>query len=458
VDDRRPAVSEVLQATALSAALAGYVFAVGGLVTWARLATARLPVGMALPVVGDGAIFVAGLRAVVVGAAVFAAMCAFAYLMHAGRWRRRAKVWSEIVATDRTAARARFLEARARRRERRARAKRGVPEAMYRRPAPRVRHPGTEATDPGGGYPGATRPAGIHPEATGPAAGRPEAAPPDMLVRLTAGFNVVALSVALGLVGGRFAKTGIDRWQPGHWWALLGPWAACSIVAALVLGAVNPLRGGRAVHGLLWLFTAAVAMACSAPVGLLVLTPAALAAFGRRYGGRPLPSSPLGFLRSPLPWVLLTVCAAVALAWAASPPVGFSGTALETTGGPRVGGWLGRTGSGVYLVSCTPLADGRSTAGRVEFVPAGSIESITAGDAQVAFDTGERQSLPTLLLHTLGVEARTPAWARPDLKARRAACAGGPPPGPGAVFQTPPRRPRGLLQDEWPFVRALPAG
>jgi hypothetical protein len=442
VDDRRPAVSEVLQATALSAALAGYVFAVGGLVTWARLATARLPVGMALPVVGDGAIFVAGLRAVVVGAAVFAAMCAFAYLMHAGRWRRRAKVWSEIVATDRTAARARFLEARARRRERRATAKRGVPEAMYRRPAPR-----TEATPPAGAL--------------------PEAAPPGGLVRLTAGFNVLALSVALGLVGGRFAKTAIDRWEPGHWWALLGPWAACSIVAALVLGAVNPLRGGRAVHGLLWLFTAAVAMACSAPVGLLVLTPAALAAFGRRYGGRPLPSSPLGFLRSPLPWVLLTVCAAVALAWAASPPVGFSGTALETTGGPRVGGWLGRTGSGVYLVSCTPLADGRSTAGRVEFVPAGSIESITAGDAQVAFDTGERQSLPTLLLHALGVEARTPAWARPDLKARRAACAGGPPPGPGAgsgapppgpgaVFQTPPRRPRGLLQDEWPFIRTPP--
>jgi hypothetical protein len=386
MDDSRPAVSEVLQAAGLLVALAFYVYAIGWLVTWVRLAAARLPVDSSLPMIDNKVIFATGVRAVLVMAIAFAAMCAVAYAVHSGRWdRRRRAAWSEILRTDRTSARERFL-------------KTGSPTPVYirREPTPR-----------------------------------------DGVVRVIAGFNVGVLAVALGLVGGRFVQMLIDQWQPGHWWALLAPWALCSILAVAVLGSVNPLRGGRVVHGALWLFVGVVAMVSAAPLGLLMLTWMGIGTFGRRYGKRPLPSSTFEFLRSPLPWVLLTIYALVGLAYSAMPPVGFSQAMLATTSGTRLGGYLARTGAGVYLASCTPLADATSTDDRVEFVPAATIRSIATTDTEFTLDSGARPSLPTLALQAFGVDANTPAWIRPELKERRAPCAGQPPPRPSTGYEAP---------------------
>ncbi len=383
MDDRRTVLPDVLQAIGLLVALAAYVYAIGWFVTWVHLAAARLPVAASLPAIDGKVIFATGVSAVLVMAIAFAAMCAVAYAVHIGRWEKQVNVWSDILDTSRSSARERFLQNKS------------------PRPAPAL-HRNTAQ---------------------------------EGVVRVIAGFNVGVLSVALGLVGARFVKPLVDQWQPGHWWALLVPWALFSILSVAVLRIVNPLRGGRVVHTILWLFTAVVAMLCSAPLGLLLLTWMGIATFGRWYGKRPLPSSTFEFLRSPLPWLLLTVYALVGLAYSAMPPVSFSRTTVETTSGTRHGGYLARNGAGMYLVSCTPLANATSIDNRVEFVAADAVKSVDTVAAQFTLDSGYRPSLPTLALHTFGVDAATPTWIRPELRERRSPCAGQPPPSPSTGYE-----------------------
>jgi hypothetical protein len=420
VDRRRPDGIELLQIAAATLALAVYVYAIGWVVTWTRLAAVRLPTAVSLPAIDAQVVFATGVRAVLVMVIVFAAMCALAYAVHWGRWDDRAEAWGEIVRSDRLSARHRLLVLGAKR-----------PARPRRAPHPR-RAP----------------------------------TPQERMVRVIAGFNVGVLAAALGLVAGRFAKTLIDQWQPGHWWALLAPWALFTILAALALAAVNPLRGGRLVHGVLWLAVIVVAMFTSAPVGLLVLTWAGIGTFGRWYGRRPLPASTFDFLRSPLPWLLLTIYALVALAYSAMPPVGFSQTVVQTSQGSQLGGYLARTGAGVYLVSCTPLADATSAGDRVQLIPAGIVRSVSTGEGEYTLDTGYRPSLPTLALRALGVEAQIPAWIRPELKERRAPCAGSPPPQPSGGEEDPrlgsrvfagPAPPGGRARDgETPIEQTTP--
>jgi hypothetical protein len=376
---------ELLQVAALSLALVGYLYVIGWLVTWTRLAAARVPIASSLPAIDDKVILAAGARSVLVMAIVFAAMCAVAYAVHWRRWDRHVEAWNDIVKTDRTSARTRRHSAR-----------RPLPAHMRRKLTPQ-----------------------------------------EGLVRVIAGFNVGVLAAALGLVAGRFAENLIDQWQPGHWWALLAPWALFSILAAAALAAVDPLKGNRFVHGILWLCVIVVAMLCSAPIGLLVLTWMGIGTFGRWYGKRPLPSSTFDFLRSPLPWVLLTIYALVALSYSAMPPVSFSQARVQTSSGTLLGGYLGRTGSGVALVACTPLANATSIDNRVELVPAGEIDSIATSDTEYTLDSGYRPSLPTLALRAFGIDAHTAAWIRPQLKATHAPCAGAPPPPPSTGHEAP---------------------
>lgn len=372
-----------VQVAVASLALAGYVYAIGWLLTCVRLAAVRLPVGTALPGVHAGAVLATGVRATLAMAIVFAAMCAFAYLVHLFHWGSHREEWREIVETNRTSARERHLRRRS--------LKRKPPRPALSHGPPNVR---------------------------------------ESVIRVVAGFNVLVLASALGLVGARLAKKAIDQWQPGHWWALPAPWAVFSIVLAVALARVNPLRGGRLVHGVLWLVVIGVAMVSSAPVGLLVLTWAAIGSAGRRYGTRPLPGSAFDFVRSPLPWALLTVYALVAIAYAAMPPAGFPQTFVQTTTGTRVGGYIGRTSAGVYLATCTPLANATSTRDRVELIPSRTVESVSSTDTDFTLDTGYRPSLPTLALRALGIDTETEAWIRPEVRERRGTCAGTPPPAP----------------------------
>src|SRR5438445_3674323 len=102
---RRLDSGEIAKLLLLSVALVGYVYLAGWLVTWIRLAAARLPVDASLPMIRDKVLFASGLRMVVVIAVVFAAMCAFAYMVHAWTWNKRAPEWHSIVEQGRAGAR-----------------------------------------------------------------------------------------------------------------------------------------------------------------------------------------------------------------------------------------------------------------------------------------------------------------------------------------------------------------
>jgi hypothetical protein len=431
---RGPGPAEFVQLAAFTVALAAYVYLAGWLVTSARLAAARLPVDASLPMAGDKVIFAAGLRMVLIMAVVFGAMSAIAYAVHAWAWAERAPEWHRILTAGRTSAR------------KEAQDKDELPPVKVRLVKPSVAALKFQSA-----------PEDLE-----------EAAVGDPFVRVIAGFNVGVLATTIGLAGGRLAKTVVDQIVPGQWWALVGPWAVISLLAALLLALIRPLRGGRIAHGLIWTGVIAVALVCSAPIGLLVLTWGAIATLGRRYGQRQHPPrSRLEFALSPLPWALLAIYALVGLAYYAMPPVSFSRILVNTPSGARVGGYLARNDSGVYLVSCTPLADATSTNELVSFVRTPDLRGTTSGGSAFLVDSGYRPSLPTLALHLFGVDAQIPAWIRPELKARRGTCAGAALPHPSIGSEQPqlgtgvfsgPAPPGGQARDgEPPIGNTTPA-
>jgi hypothetical protein len=433
---RRASSGEIAKLLLLSIALAGYVYLAGWFVTAIRLAAARLPVDAALPVIDNKVLFAAGLRLVLAMTIVFGAMCLVAYLVHAWTWNKRAPEWHSIVNSSRAEAR-----------DKAELAPLGEKLKGVQLHRPTLARPSLAAVMP------QSAPENLEQAKVG-----------DPFVRVVAGFNVGVLAVVVGLAGGRLIKTVIDQICPGQWWALLGPWLLISLLTALVLAHVRPVRGTGVMHGLGWIGIVLVALFCSAPIGLLVLTWAAIATFGRQFGTeRTLPKTKLDFVLSPLPWILLAIYTLVGLALAAMPPVSFSQTTIQTAAGTRYGGYLARSPGGVYIVSCIPLADATSTREGVAFVPGAEIKNLSSGNASYAVDSGYRPSLPTLALHAFGVDAQWPAWIRPELHSRRATCAGAPQPRPsggteqpqlgGAVFAGP-APPGGRAHDGEPPIAA----
>jgi hypothetical protein len=380
--DRRADWLEVVEVLLALVAAVAYIYVIGWLITWVRLGAARVPVDASLPMIDNQVVFLAGLRLVVVMAIVFGAMCLVAYAVHAGTWQRTGAQWHSVI--------------------------------KHGRPAAAERHrdrPATHFDAPVG----------------------------DRFVRIIAGFNVGVLAATFGLAAARVLRTPIDQaWPPGPWWDLLAPWALVTAVTAGLLVWIGPLWGNRWFHAALWVAVVVVALVSSAPIGVLLLTWAAVASVGRQYGKvrsgqdrgvlatRDHPRH-LSFVLSPLPWLLLTVYALVGVAYYGLPPVTFSQATITTrTGAEVVGGYLARNSTGVYLVRCTPLADATSSNERVSVTPPADVKTVTTSTTPFVVDSGLRPSLPTVLLHTFGIEASTPAWIRPEVRTVRPTCAGEP--------------------------------
>ncbi len=413
---------EMVQVAAVSAAVAAYVYVIGWAVTWVRLAAARLPVDASLPIIDNKVVFAAGVRVVVVMVFVFAGMCAFAYAIHARIWDKRAADWHAVVRCGRTRARQMSQHASA------------IPGGGKHGEASAI--PGGPAHREASAIPGGPAHEGASAIPGAPA--HEEAAIGDPFVRVIAGFNVGVLAATLGLGVGRLLKPVIDQIDPGQWWDLLLPWLVVFLLLVALFAFLGPLRGPRILHGLLWAAVVAVALISSAPIGLLILTWAAIATLGRLYGRhRTAPGSKVDFVLSPLPWILLTIYALVALAYYSMPPVTFSQAIVDTPNGTRVGGYLARTGTGLHLVSCTPLADATSTNELVSVVPGREVERMTTGATAFSVDSGYRPSLPTLLLHAFGVDASTPTWISPELRTRSATCTGDPLPNASVGYLSP---------------------
>jgi len=389
---------ELVELLVVLVVAAAYIYVIGWVITWVRLSAARVPVDASLPMVANQVVFLAGLRLVVVMAIVFGAMCAVAWAVHAWTWERRAPEWHSVIKHGRV---------EAARRHHRVFGRFDVKQAL------------SLSSNP---------PADLQPAPVG-----------DTYVRIIAGFDVGVVAGTFGLAVARILKAPIDQaFPPGPWWDLLAPWALVTALLSLVLAWLGPLWGNRLFHAVLWVVVVLVALVSEAPVGLLLLTWAGVATLGRVYGrvrssrnqgvvssGHP---RHLSFALSPLPWLLLTIYALVGIAYYGQPPVTFSQTTVTTTSGVRVGGYLARNSDGLYLVSCTPLADATSFNVSVSVVPPASIKAVDTSTTAFVVDSGFRPSLPTLLLHAFGIDGSTPAWIRPEVRAIQPTCAGDPPP------------------------------
>ncbi|MGN6869148.1 MAG: hypothetical protein ACTHMY_12180 [Solirubrobacteraceae bacterium] len=379
--ERRADWLEVVELLLVLVAAVAYIYVIGWVISWVRLSAARVPVDASLPMLDHQVVFLAGLRLVVVMAIAFGAMCMAAYGVHGFTWQRSGPQWHSVI-------------------------KHGRPEAA-------ARH--------------RDRPA-VHMDA--PVG--------DRFVRVIAGFDVGVVAATFALAIARVARTFIDQaFPPGPWWDLLLPWAILTALFAFGLARLGPLWGSRLFHTALWVVVVVVALVSSAPVGLLLLTWAAVASLGRTYGkvrsqrgqGALASGHPrhLSFVFSPLPWMLLTVYGLVGVAYYGLPPVTFSQASVTTSAGARVvGGYLAHNSSGAYLVTCTPLADATSTNEQVSLIRSSDIRSMITTSTPFVIDSGLRPSLPTVVLHSLGIEASTPAWIRPEARTIRSTCAGDP--------------------------------
>lgn len=375
--NRREVVAVLL---VLVAALA-YIYVLGWLISWVRLRAAHVSVSASLPMLSHWAMFLVGLRLVVIVAIGFGAMCVLAYAVHGFNWARRGPEWHSVI-------------------------KHGRPQAAARH----RKRPAVHMDAPVG----------------------------DRFVRVIAGFDVGVIAATFALAIARVAKTFIDQaFPPSPWWHLALPWAILTALFAFGLARLGPLWGSRLFHTALWVVVIAVSLVSEAPLALLLLTWAGVASLGRTYGkvrsrqgqGALASGHPrhLAFVLSPLPWMLLTVYGLIGVAYYGLPPVTFSQASVTTSSGARVvGGYLAHNSSGAYLVTCTPLADATSINEQISHTPSADIRSVIRSSEPFVVDSGLRPSLPTVVLHTLGIKTSTPAWIRPEVRTVRPTCAGDP--------------------------------
>ncbi len=422
-------IFEVLAATA---GVVIYVYLVGWIVDLVRLSAARLPASAAVAALGNRQLFGDGLKSTLLMAGVFAVSCGVAYFSSARNWDVLGQDWHDIVRKRGVAkaAAAPNVDVERRRRQWRhatvkaqraravARRAQGWPLGVVHRSAAMVatRHERHAQQLPA-----------EHPQP-------PEPAPlGDGAVRVIAGFNIMVLSalIALGVARAVGAAIPIARWVG----VLIGVGVFLGVRWALTRW--SPLVFGARIHAVVWGTVVVATLFASAPVGVIVLTGVGVATLGRTLARIRQPHTVAQFMRSPLPWVLLTICLLIGLAFSATPPISFSRVVVTTAGGSRTAGYLTRTSAGVYIVTCTALADATSTDERLEFVPARNVQGVRVGGGTAYFDSGRRPSLATLALGALGVGGSTPTLFNAALRATQPTCAGGGPSGLSAGYEDP---------------------
>jgi hypothetical protein len=505
-------LGNAVRAAASILGLAGYVYLIGGIVSWVRFGAARLPSDAAVGALESRTLFAVGLRSIVFMGIAFTVACLVAYIAD-GNWAANSADWRQVVRSRGVgnarrelklddddaneawrARRARaFSASRADRWDRVARAANAVKLASLARAAAGRREAHRQiAVAPNAAAAAradrASRGAQVARKARlGTLANQldgtrtehetdaqlalvadeppvpPESPLGDRAVRVVAGFNNLVLSAVAGLAVARL----VEVLFPHTWWAILLVWLATFLVVRWLLSRWGPLRWGPRWHGLAWLLVAAAALFVTAPVGLLIIAGVAVATMGRALARVKRPGSFAEFVRSPLPWVLFTFYLLVGLAYYATPPVTFQRAVVATPTGDRIGGFLGRSGADVYIVTCTPLADATSTNERVVRISGASATGLTLGGLEDRIDSGERPSIAALATRALGIDAHPPTLFRVDLRARRASCAGAPPPsltnasadpalGTGAIVG--PSNPDGRAHDgEPPIEQTTPA-
>jgi hypothetical protein len=323
--DRKP----VLEIATTLAGLAGYVYVLGGAVSWVRLGAAHLPADLTTSLFDTRILFAIGVRVVLISALLLGIACLPAYWASRPNWANQAETWHAARPRD------------------------AVTDAVT-------------ADD---------------------AAAAKDANFDEAFVRTVAGLNVLALGGILGLGVASLLQSSIPT--PLVTVAFLVVWLGGSIL----LARHSAWLVRRKVHGWVAVAVIVLALCCELPIALLMLTALAIAASGRLVARLRRPRTFSQFVRSPLPWSLAGVYALAALAFVATPPVTYPRAIVQTTAGSQVGGYLARTDDGVYLATYTPQSDGRSTDERVALVRGDSVQKVTVGGEPYRLDSGDRPSL-----------------------------------------------------------------
>ncbi|MGA2926042.1 MAG: hypothetical protein ABSG43_08610 [Solirubrobacteraceae bacterium] len=441
--------------------LALYVYLVGWIVDLVRFAAARLPAEAATAALSNRKLFGTGLRSTLLMAIAVAVACAAAYLASARNWDVHGQDWHDIMGKHGVASAADDIAAQderhLRERDHHRRAARRAGQVAQRtrakliaRLARRVQahHEDSarrvEASAP---RPLADRgPQDLQPAPLG-----------DWAVRVIAGFNITLLAALIALGAGRGAGALIA----GQQWIGIVVGVLAFLVVHWLLTRSSPLLLDARIHAVIWGAIGLATLFASAPVGVLALTAVGIATLGRALARVPQPHSPAQFLRSPLPWALVTICLLLGLAYSATPPVAFDLVTVTGSGESASGGFVNRTSAGVYLATCTALADATSTGERLELVPAGAAQTVRVGGADY-LDSGQRPSLAALALHALGIGGQPPTLFSAALRATRPTCAGAGPaslttgtedPALGSGVIAGPAPPGGVAHDGEPPIQ-----
>jgi hypothetical protein len=409
------------------AALALYVYSLGWTFAVIRSAAARLPALRTAGLLGTGQLVGQGLGSVTLMAALLAVAAGIAYLTSHRRWDVNGQDWHDIViqhgvSAPRSSAIGDAWQEHGRRERRHA----GTIAARAERVEQWLRsHPLA---------PLASGPGAVKQRARGAAATLPEgdprplAAAPlgDWAVRLIAGFNIMVLA---GLAGVGVAR-GIGALIPFRPWAAVTGWMGI-VIGILVflavrwlLTAISPLKLPAALHGLTWVTVAIATLFAAVPIGILVLTGVAVSTAGRALARLAPPATVEETLRSPVLWALLAICTLLGAGFSALPQVGFAQASVATPAGDITGGFVARTPAGVWMATCTALADATSTDERLAFIPAARVDSVDVAGAEAYLDSGRRPSIGRLVLGALGLGADPPTLFDATLRARQPTCAG----------------------------------
>ncbi len=181
------------------------------------------------------------------------------------------------------------------------------------------------------------------------------------------------------------------------------------------------------VKTFLTIVAAGIAVWClAAPAGIGVLVLLVFLHLSNRLDQLPSVRNPSEMVGAVL--ILGAGLSIIVATYLATPPVGFDRTAVVLTGGHTVeGGYLGQSGEGVFLATCTPTrADPRvSRPSHLRVVSPDRIRRVVVGGPRYVLDNGKNPSLLELVLRGFDSDSNfDQSWdtASLDVRAKRLVC------------------------------------
>lgn len=196
----------------------------------------------------------------------------------------------------------------------------------------------------------------------------------------------------------RVAAEGI-AWRSARWWVK----TFLTIVAALIA---------------VWCL--------AAPAGIGVLVLLLFLHLSNRLDQLPSVRNPSEMVGAVL--VLGAGLSIIVATYLATPPVGFDRTAVILNGGRTVeGGYLGQSGEGVFLATCTPTREDPrvNRPSHLRVLSPDRIRRVVVGGPRYVFDYGKNPSLLELALHAFDSDANFDQFwdtASLDVRAKRLVC------------------------------------